>query len=105
MPLALAALAVLLILTAIKGNYPAVGKQFNTTFFGANGQAGFLLWFGSLLGLAFLFRIVRAPKAGELFIALLLAVYFLQNQGVLTNIENAIQSASGAPASSTGTAK
>lgn len=91
MPLALIIIAALLILTAIKGNYAAVGAEFNTTFFGQGSQSGFLVWFGSILGLAVLFRVIQAPKAGELFIALLILVYFLQNNSVLTTIENAIQ--------------
>lgn len=113
MPLALAIAAILLVLTAIKGNYAAVGAQFNSTFFGSsttstgpNGTStttatqGFLLWFGSILGIAVIFRIIQAPKAGELFIALLILVYFLQNNGILSNIEAAIQGTAAAAAGS-----
>lgn len=96
MPLFLAIVAIFVILTAIKGNYQAVGQQAQQTFFGSNGQSGFLVWFGSLLGLALVFRVINAPKAGELFIALLILVYFLQNQGVLATLESTVQSAGAA---------
>lgn len=100
MPLALFIAAALLILTAIKGNYAAVGAQFNTTFFSGDGkQSGFIVWFGSILGIAFLFRAIGTPRAGEAFIALLLIVYFIENNGVIGNIESALASVGGGAAS------
>jgi len=91
MPLALIVIAFLLFMTGIKGNYAQVGTQFNQTFLGTNGQQGFFVWFGSILAIAIVFRIIQAPRAGELFIALLMLVYFLKNDGILANIDAAIQ--------------
>lgn len=104
MPLALAILGVLVLVTAVKGNYAAVGQEFNTTFFGSGSGSGFLVWFGSVLGIAILFRLIQAPKAGEMFIALLIIVYFLQHDNILSTIETSIQSA-GATGTTTGSSK
>lgn len=100
MPLFLAIIGILAVITAIKGNASAVGTQFNTTFFGSTSQTGFIVWFGSILGIALIFRIIQAPKAGELFIALLILVYFLDNNGVLGNIETSLQSVNASSSSS-----
>ena len=104
MPVFLILIAVLLIVVGIKGNYPALGAQFDQTFF-PNGSAsgGFFTWFGSIFALAVIFRLIQAPKAGELFIGLLILVYFLQHNNVLTAIENAIGTgaASGSASAST----
>lgn len=94
MPLALAITAILLIVIAVKGNVDTAGKLFNKTFFGQNGKSGFLLWFGSIIGIAAIFRIIQAPRAGELFIALLVIVFFLQHNGILQQIDSALQGAS-----------
>ncbi len=104
MPVFLLVIAGLLFVVAIKGNYSALGAQFDQTFF-PNGSAngGFFTWFGSIFALAVIFRLIQAPKAGELFIGLLILVYFLQHNNVLTAIENAIgsgQAASGSAATS-----
>ena len=98
MPLGLIIIGALLFIIAIRGNYNDAGKLFNTTFFGANGQSGFFTWLGSITGLAIIFRIIGAPKAGELFIALLLIVFFLKNPGILAAIEGAIQTGGGTAA-------
>lgn len=92
MPLALFLAACLFIAVAIKGNYPQAGALFQQTFFSTNGgNKGFFVWFASILGIAIIFRIIDAPRAGKAFLALLLVVYFMQNQGVLTSLESAIQ--------------
>ena len=91
MPLALVLIALLLFVTAIRGNVAAAGAQFNQTFFGSNGDSGFLKWAGSVIGLAVIFRLIQAPKAGEMFVALVLLVYLLTHSTVLSQIDNAIQ--------------
>lgn len=101
MPIALIIVAAILFIVGVRGNYQDAGQLLNDTFYGSNGQSGFLGWFGSIVGLAVLFRVIGAPRAGELFIALLLVVFVLQNPGVLAAIESAIQTGSQAPAQST----
>ena len=91
MPLALFLAAIMFGIIAVRGNYAEAGNLFNKTFFGAGSGSGFLKWFGSMVAIAVIFRIIQAPKAGELFLTLLLIVYFLQNQGVIQAIEGAIQ--------------
>lgn len=96
MPLALIIVAALVFLTGIKGNYAAVGAQFDTTFFGgaptgnAAASPGFLAWFGAIFGISILFRVIGAPRAGELFLTLLILVYFIEHDSVLAEIQSAI---------------
>lgn len=88
MPLALIIVAILLAITGIKGNYQAVGQQFQTTFFtGDQGQAGFASWLGAILGLAIIFRLIQAPGAGKLFISLVLLAFLLNHAGQLQQVE------------------
>lgn len=94
MPLALALIAAMMFIVAVRGNYADAGALYQETFFGAGGKSGFLLWFGSILGIAIIFRLIQAPRAGEMFIILLLLVYFLEHQNVLSAIEQALQQAS-----------
>lgn len=90
MPLALGIIAILLIATAFKGNYKAVGAQFQETFFGSGTGTGFLTWAASIIGLSIIFRAIQAPKAGELFLTLIILVYFLTHNTLLTSFSNAI---------------
>jgi hypothetical protein len=96
MPLALGIIALLIFVTAVKGNYAAVGAQFNETFITGSGQSpGFGTWAGSIIGLAIIFRAIQAPKAGELFIAIVILVYFLKNNNLLGSISGALSGAAG----------
>jgi hypothetical protein len=91
MPLALAILSIMLIVVAVRGNVQTAGELANETFFGSNGNSGFLLWFGSIIGIAVIFRLIQAPRAGETFIALLVLVFFLKHNGIIQQIDDALQ--------------
>jgi hypothetical protein len=85
MPLALIILAAFLILTGIKGNYAAVGTQFENDVMGSG---GFLEFFIGIVGIAAFFRLIDMPNAGKVFLILVLLAYFLENQSVLTSLES-----------------
>lgn len=91
MPLALLVIATLIFVIAIRGNYSDAGQLFNETFWGNSSKQGFGIWFGSIFVLAILFRMIQAPKAGELFIFLVMIVYFISHNDVLTKIDQSIQ--------------
>jgi hypothetical protein len=102
MPIALIVAAILLAITGIKGNYQAVGTQFQTTFFGgADGQAGFAAWLGAIFGLAIIFRLIQAPGAGKLFISLVLLAFMLNHVQALKGIEGALKGATTPPTPAT----
>lgn len=95
MPLALVLFASILFIVAVRGNYADAGKLTNETFFGSAGNPGFFSWFASILVIAIIFRVIRAPAAGEIFIALLLLVYFLRHNNALQTLDSVIQSQAG----------
>lgn len=90
MPLALVIIAMLAILTGIKGNYQDVGTAFQQD---VASKGGFIAWAGAIIGIALLFRMIQAPNAGRLFIALVLISFFLQNTTVISEIDAAITGA------------
>lgn len=90
MPFALAAIAALLVITGIKGNYAAVGNQFNTDFMGANGTGGFFSFALGITGIAVFFRVLQMPQVGEAFLGLVILVFIFQNPNVLTAVQSAI---------------
>jgi hypothetical protein len=103
MPLALVIIAWVLIMTGIKGNYSQVGQQFQADVIG-NGTGGFLSFMFGIVGIAAFFRILDLPGAGKVFLGLVLLVYLLQNESVLTTLQTVLASAApstAAPAATT----
>lgn len=103
MPLAMVALAWLLIMTGINGNFAQVGNQFQTDVMGGGQGGGFLNFIVGIIGIAVFFRIIGMPNAGKVFMGLVLLVFILQNENVLTTLEN-LGSTAAASTTSTGTA-
>lgn len=89
MPLALIALAWLLVMTGINGNYTNVGNAFEQDVMGQGGSGGgFLNFLVGIVGIAVFFRMLGMPNAGRVFLILIIIVFILQNQGVLTALES-----------------
>jgi hypothetical protein len=103
MPLALLAIAALMIITGLKGNYSAVGNAFNTDVMGANGQGGFLSFMLGIVGIAVFFRIIGMPNAGKVFLVLVILVFIMENQNVLTAVQSAITGGTTAATPTAGT--
>src|SRR5271166_6466535 len=89
MPLALVILAAFLIMTGITGNYAKVGAQFQSDVMG---QGGFISFMEGIIGIAIFFRVIGMPNAGRVFLILVIGVYLLSNQGVLTALQTAVNS-------------
>lgn len=88
MPIALVAAAWLLIMTGINGNEAAVGSEFQKDVFGSGGSGGFFNFAAGILGIAIFFRVIGLPTVGRTFLVLVLLVFILQNENVLTVLEN-----------------
>ena len=95
MPLALVVIAVLLALIGIKGNYAEVGAQFESDVMPTGGKGGFLQWMIGITGVAMLFRLIGMPRAGQVFIVLVILAWIMQNKNVLTALQNVSPSISG----------
>ena len=81
MALALVAIAWLLVMTGINGNYTAVGNQMQADF------PGFVNYLAGLIGIAVFFRLIDMPNAGRVFLILVLVAFLMQNTSVLTQLE------------------
>ncbi len=91
MPLALALLAWVLVMTGIRGNYADVGKQFEDDVVGNPPAASgsFLGFVIGITGIAVFFRLIGAPEAGKVFLGLVLLVFLMQNASVFTALSSA----------------
>ena len=81
MALALVAIAWLLVMTGINGNYTAVGNQMQADF------PGFVNYLAGIIGIAVFFRLIDMPNAGRVFLILVLVAFLMQNTNVLTQLE------------------
>lgn len=103
MPLALVALAWILVMTGIRGDYTAVGAAFQQDVIGT-GKSGFLSWMIGIVGIAVFFRLIGLPGAGKVFMILVIVVFLLQNNAaVLANLES-IGGGASSPTASTSSA-
>lgn len=90
MPLALMAIAIILIVTGIKGNQNDVAKQFETDFTGAT---GFFVWIGAILLLGVTGRILNLPQAAKMLTTLIIAVFLISQNGVFTKLAQGLSQA------------
>lgn len=89
MPLALLVIGFLAIITAIKGNYSDVATQFETDLVGSG---GFIYWIAAIAVVGIIARIFDLPDTGKVFIALLVFVFVLSQNGLWTNAQTALSS-------------
>jgi len=108
MPLALAIIAWVLVMTGIRGNYANVGKQFEADVVGnpPATSGSFLGFLVGIIGIAVFFRLIGAPEAGKVFLGLVLLVFLMQNANVFSALSSATSGSSTAVTTSatTGTA-
>jgi hypothetical protein len=84
---------------------PGLGSQLNSDLFGSGGGApGVLKWFGAMIALAAIFKMMKMPGTGKAFLALVIIAYFAKNPGIITQISTQISGLGGAAAGSTGSA-
>src|SRR5208282_3605979 len=95
MALALVAIAWLLVMTGINGNYTAVGNQMQADF------PGFVNYLAGIIGIAVFFRLIDMPNAGRVFLILVLVAFLMQNTNVLTQLESVTGTAANASGSGT----
>lgn len=104
MPLALLAFGMLAVITGIKGNEADVANQLKTDL---TGSGNFLYWIAALVVLAIIGRVGGFPNAAKTFMALIVVVYVLSQNGLWANATSALAgtsaaSGTGAATSTTG---
>ena len=88
MPIFLAAVGFLLVMTAINGQYTAVGNAFEQDVLGGGKGGGFLNFIVGIIGIAAFFRLIAMPNAGKVFIVLVILAYLLKNANLLMALES-----------------
>jgi len=113
MPIFLAVIAVLFLITALRGNQGAVALQIEQDFLGSTGQTGtgpypqgspfgvnspstpgggFLLWVGAIILFGVIGRVLNLDKTFTMFVYLIVAVYLFTKQGIFDQFNQALQS-------------
>jgi hypothetical protein len=99
MGLGLIVLALLFGAAAINGTVSSqngqtgLGDQLNSDLFGTTGSTtspGVLKWFGAMIVLAAIFKMLHMPGTGKAFSALIILAYFAKNPGIVTQISTQI---------------
>jgi hypothetical protein len=96
-------LAIILFVAAYQGtaNINALATQVENDVFSSNGSTGFLVWAGAIALLAVIGSVLKIPRATKLFMALVIAVYFLKNgNGFFSSFTSAFMSAQKSAAAS-----
>ena len=107
MAVAILIIGALLMITVVKGNTGQVAAQVEQDLLGSNGQTSFLLWIGAIIFLAVVGAVLHIPRASKLFIALVIAVFVLKQNGLWSNALSAfsqVQAPAPAPTAVTGRA-
>jgi hypothetical protein len=85
-----------------QGGKTGLGDQLNADLFGTAGSAGssgsagtssspgVLKWFGAMIVLAAIFKMMKMPGTGKAFAVLVLIAYFAKNPNIPTQISTAI---------------
>jgi len=100
MPLAFVALAWLLVMTGVNGNYADLSAAFKQDVSGAGGQGGFLAFGAGVIGIAVFFRLIGMPNAGKVFLFLVILVFVIENNSAILPALESIGGGSTAPATS-----
>ena len=87
MPLALVALAAMLFIIGVTGNYGTAGALVEDDVMGNPGP-GFLQFMIGIIGIGAFFRLLGMPNAGRVFLILVILVYLMKNSNVITALEN-----------------
>jgi hypothetical protein len=90
-----------------QGGQTGLGDQLNSDLFGTTGSTtspGLIKWFGAMICLAALFKMLHMPGTGKAFLALIILAYFAKNPGIITQISSQISGLSSPAGGSTGAA-
>ena len=98
MPLALVALAAMLFIIGVTGNYDKAGALVEDDVMGTPGP-GFLQFMIGIIGIGAFFRLIGMPNAGRVFLILVILVYLMKNSNVITALENVTAATSGSGSS------
>src|SRR5271166_4411949 len=93
MPLALVALAAMLFIIGVTGNYDKAGALVEDDVMGTPGP-GFLQFMIGIIGIGAFFRLIGMPNAGRVFLILVILVYLMKNTNAITALENVTAAAS-----------
>jgi|SRR5271166_346745 len=102
MPLALVALAAMLFVIGITGNYATAGALVEDDVMGNPGP-GFLQFMIGIVGIGAFFRLIGMPNAGRFFLILVILVYLMKNTNAIKALEN-VSAATTSAGSSTSSA-
>src|ERR1700743_3874874 len=91
MPLALIAIGVLLLVSAIRGTHKQLGDQLQQDF---TGSGNFIYWMIALAVVGAIGYIPQFDKFSKAFLGLILLSLFLSNKGFFANFNSAITSGS-----------
>src|SRR5271166_6634565 len=103
MPLALVALAVMLFIIGVTGNYGTAGALVEDDVMGNPGP-GFLQFMIGIIGIGAFFRLIGMPNAGRVFLVLVILVYLMKNTNTITALENVAAGSSASASSGSGQA-
>lgn len=87
MPLALLAIGALAVITGIKGNQATVMAQLESDL---TGSGSFIYWIAAIIVLAIIGRVAGFPDAAKAFIALIIVVYVVSQNGLWTQATTAL---------------
>src|SRR5271166_3963602 len=99
MPLALVALAAMLVIIGVTGNYDTAGPLVEDDIMGHPGP-GFLQFMIGIIGIGAFFRLIGMPNAGRVFLILVILVYLMKDNKALTALENVSNTATSTSPSS-----
>lgn len=89
-----------LVLTVLNGTYKDLGSALYTDLF-TGGTGGFIAWVFALVVIGLIAYIPGMKKPAYVFLALVIVVMLLANQGLFAKIMSAIQSGPSAPTNAT----
>jgi hypothetical protein len=73
-----------------QGGKTGLGDQLNADLFGNANSPGVLKWFGAMICLAAIFKMMKMPGTGKAFVALVIIAYFVKNPSIPTQISTQI---------------
>src|SRR5271166_3938424 len=103
MPLALVALAAMLFIIGVTGNYATAGALVEDDVLGNPGP-GFLQFMIGIIGIGAFFRLIGMPNAGRVFLMLVILVYLMKNTNTIAALENVAAGSSTSPSTGSGQA-
>lgn len=90
MPVLFIALGVLMLATAIKGNYQQVAAQVDSD---VTGSGGFFVWIGAIVLIGGVGRAARLEGTAKMLIGLIIVVYLVSQQGIFSKAAQAVSNA------------